>query len=356
MSLPPDEFDPEPPGAPIPPPRFGRPRWPLWLAWIYLFGVGGVALVSRTLAETQWWSTLLIYLPQVFYLTPAPLVLLPVLWSRDRRTLGVFIGTLLLIAGPLMGGTVSLPSFTPADAPRVRVLAYNIQSGKAGYELLQAQIEHYRPDVVIFSEARDWSAETPLQDYLRKQFPNWSTAVGGDVFVASRWPFAEIESLPLGDLRTRDPSLDRMKVRALVDAPFGRFQVVGVHFYTAVYGRTLKKEWRQVPAYMRHTGGIRKEQAKDLLAWTGTMDEPLILAGDFNTPPAGQIYQSLVRSLGDSFAERGRGWGYTFQANRPLLRIDYIFHSRQWDVVRCEVGLEPGSDHRPVFAELALRK
>jgi endonuclease/exonuclease/phosphatase (EEP) superfamily protein YafD len=355
MSIPLDEFDPAH-SPPIPPPRFARPVWPLRVSVLYLVVVVVVALVNRTLAEAQWWSTLLIYLPQVLYLVPAPLVLLTVLWSQDRRALGVFIGTLLLIAGPIMGGHVPLPSLIPADAPRVRVLAYNVQGGKAGFELLQAQIERFRPDVVIFSEARDWGNEQPLQEYLGKQFPNWASISGGDVFIASHWPFAGTESLPLSDLRTRDPSLDREKVRALVDAPFGRFQVVGVHFYTAVYGRTLKKEWKHVPAYMRHTGDIRKAQAKDLLAWTGKMDEPVILAGDFNTPPAGQIYQSLLGSFGDSFAERGLGWGYTFQSNRPLLRIDYIFHSRQWDVVRCEVGLERGSDHRPVFAELALRK
>lgn len=318
--------------------------------------VVSVALVSRALAESQWWSTLLIYLPQVLYLAPAPLVLLPVLWSRDRRALGVFVGTLLLIAGPIMGGHVPFPSFTPADAPRVRVLEYNIQGGRAGVELIQAQVERFQPDVVIFSEARDWGNERPLEEYLGRQFRNWSTTASGDMFIASRWPFVETEALPLSDLKTQDPSLDRKKVRALVEAPFGRFQVVGVHFYTAVYGRTLRKEWNHVPTYMRHTGSIRQDQAKDLRTWTNGMSDPVILAGDFNTPPIGWIYQSLVTQLGDSFAERGLGWGYTFQANRPVLRIDYIFHSRQWDVAKCEVGAQPGSDHRPVFAELAFRK
>jgi len=355
MDLPLPELDPElPPG--VPPPRLTPPVWPLWIASLYLLVVVLVALVSRTLAETRWWSTLLIYLPQVLYFTPAPFVLLPVLWSRDRRTLGVFIATLLLIAGPIMGARVPLPNFAPGQAPRVRVLAYNIQGGKAGFDLLQAQVERYQPDVVVFSEARDWGDERPLQAYLAKQFPNWAATVGGDVYIASRWPFAETEALPLSDFRTRDPSLDREKVRALVDAPFGRFQVVGVHLYTAIYGRTLRKEWKHVPTYMRHTGSVRKDQVRDLLEWTGKMDEPLILAGDFNTPPAGQIYQKLTHSFGDAFAERGLGWGYTFQTDRPLLRIDYIFHSRQWEVIRCEVGTMPGSDHRPVFAELARRK
>lgn len=354
MSFSPEDLDVDtPPGVPL---RPRRPAWPLWLSCSYLLIVLAVGLVSRSLAESQWWSTLLIYLPQVLYLAPAPLVLVPVIWSQDRRALAVFAGTLLLIAGPVMDGHVPLPKFTPASAPRVRVLEYNIQGAKAGFELIRAQIERFQPDVVVFAEARDWGDERPLQAHLKQQFPNWASTVEGDVFIASRWPFRETDAQPLGDLLTRDPSLDRKKVRALVEAPFGRFQVAGVHFYTAVYGRTLKKELKRVPSYMRHTGSIRREQTQDLLEWTRKIEEPLILAGDFNTPPAGQIYQSLINEFGDAFAERGLGWGYTFQSHRPLLRIDYIFHSPQWDVVRCEVGTGRGSDHLPLFAELALRK
>lgn len=353
MPLAPEELDADPPVPP--PPRSLRRAWPLWVACGYLLLVLGVAVVSRAQAEAHWWSTLLIYLPQVLYLAPAPLVLGIVLWSRDRRALGVFTGTLLLIGGPIMGAHVPLPSLTPASAPRVRVLEYNIQSGREGFDRVRAQVARFRPDVVVFSEARDWGDERPLQAFLQELFPNWATTTGGDLFIASRWPIRETEASPISEFRFRDPSLDRKKVRAVVEAPFGRFQVAGVHFYTAVYGRTLREQWRHVPAYMQHTGSIRKAQVRDVLEWTRPIEDPLILAGDFNTPPAGQIYESLAERFGDSFAERGLGWGYTFQSFRPLLRIDYIFHSRHWDVVRCEVGARPGSDHLPVFAELALR-
>jgi vancomycin resistance protein VanJ len=327
----------------------------LRLAILYLGGVCLLSLFARLVAERLWWTTLLVYIPQVAYLAPAGLVLLPVLWSRDARALAVFCATLLFIAGPLMGYNVPMPLLSRGDAPRVRVLAYNIRGALSGIDLIQAEVDRYRPDVAVFAEARGWRDDAELRADLEATFPEWSYADGGDMFIASRWPIEDTESLPLGTYRTGDPSMDRVKLRARVRAPFGDFQVVGVHFRTAVYGRTLLKEWRSVPGYMRHTGRIRREQADDLVDWLKTLEGPVILAGDFNTPPAGSIYRALTRNHGDAFAARGFGWGYTYPSRRPLLRIDYVFHSRDWNAVQCEVGSGAGSDHRPVFAELALR-
>ncbi|MCC2671864.1 MAG: Endonuclease/exonuclease/phosphatase [Armatimonadetes bacterium] len=340
----------------IPPPRFRRSGWAFGLALTYLVAICVISLFSRLVAERLWWTTLLIYVPQVAYLAPVPLVFIVVLWSQDRRALAAFVATVRLIVGPVMGLQVPLPELTQPGEQRVRVLSYNIKGALGGFDRISDQIAAVQPDVVVFSEARGWSDDSVIERQLQEQFRGWDSVIGGDVYIASRWPFVNSESQPLGKYTTHDPSLDRKKVRALVQAPFGRFQVVGVHFRTAVYGRTLIKEIRNVPRYMKHTGAVRREQTDDLIAWTTRMSEPVILAGDFNTPPAGSIYRSLTGPFGDAFAERGSGWGYTFPANRPLLRIDYIYHSRDWRVVRCKVGPEHGSDHRSVFAELALRK
>ena len=346
--------EPRPPTVEAPPPR--RSRWQFVLALTYLVGVLVLTLLSRMVGERLWWTTLLIYLPQAGYLLPAPLVFLLIIWSRDRRALGTFLLTLLLIAGPVMGYRVPLPQLGQPGPHRVKVLSYNIKGALGGFDRISAQVNALNPDVVIFSEARGWSDDSVIERQLREQFAGWDSIIGGDVYIASHWPFVSSESLALGHTITHDPSLDRRKVRALVQAPFGRFQVLGVHLRTAAYGRTLSKELRNAPNYLKHTGQVRRDQVDDLLAWTGKMREPMILAGDFNTPPAGRIYGSLAGVFGDSFAERGSGWGYTFPSDRPMLRIDYIFHSKEWQVVRCVNGPEHGSDHRSIFAELALRE
>jgi len=341
--------------VPPPPPRFARRAWGYRLALAYLIGVCGLCIFARLVGERLWWTTLLIYIPQVAYALPGLVILIPVLLSRDWRALAAFGATLLLIAGPVMGFNVPLPSLASRDAPRVRVLSYNIKGALAGIDLVQAHVARFQPDVVVFTEARGWSDDEALRKDLRDTFPNWDHVEGGDVYIATRWPIVARDAQPLGGEVTHDPSLDRYKVRAEVQSPSGRFNVVGVHFRTAVYGRTLLKELKNAPGYMKHTGEVRDEQARDLLQWLDQIDGPIVLAGDFNTPPAGRIYHAITRKFGDSFAERGTGWGYTYPSGRSMLRIDYVFHSRNWDAVQCLVGDTPGSDHRPVFAELALR-
>lgn len=313
-------------------------------------------LLTRLVAERRWWTTLALYFPQAVYLAPLALTLPPALWTRDARALRVNLAAVLVVAGLMMGYNIPLPQAPPSPGrPRVRVLAYNIYGGLLGTEKVRKQIERYRPDVVVLSEVRGWGRDQELQRGLAQSLPGWSSVQGGDVRVASRWRFARNSAEPLGRMLEANDSVNRYKVHALVDAPFGRFSVLGVHFRTSVHGRTLRKEMDRVPDYMRHTTQVRLEQTRDLLAWAADVREPAIVAGDFNTPPAGAIYQRLTGRFRDSFVESGWGWGFTYPDRSPCLRIDYIFHTSEWQAVDFQVGDRRGSDHLPVFAELVLK-
>jgi vancomycin resistance protein VanJ len=330
--------------------RKQRPRWPLRLALGYLVLVCAIGLLARTLGERLWWTNVLLYLPQMIYLSPAVVTLPAALWKRDGRAVLVTGLAMLVVAWLLMGFNIPVPQpAPPPERPRVRVLAYNIRGALSGWHLIRKQVDTFRPDVVVFSEAAGWNRTRQLQAELKEQFPDWDSVQGGEMYVASRWPILEREAASLGRFSGRE------KVRARVDAPFGRFNVVGVHFYTAMRGRTLRKERRALASYMNHTAAVREQQALDVLEWTARLEEPTILAGDLNTPPAGIIYGRLARRFRDAFAAGGWGWGYTYPAHHPLLRIDYVFYSPHWQATTCQVGAGPGSDHRPVFAELALK-
>ena len=73
------------------------------------------------------------------------------------------------------------------------------------------------------------------------------------------------------------------------------------------------------------------------------------------------IYSTLAGQMGDSFREAGFGLGATWPAFQvvgmnavlpALIRIDYIWHSREFQAVNAEVGPYLGSDHLPVEATL----
>jgi endonuclease/exonuclease/phosphatase (EEP) superfamily protein YafD len=101
----------------------------------------------------------------------------------------------------------------------------------------------------------------------------------------------------------------------------------------------------------------------DLLAERAIRSAPALLVGDFNKTPFSFLYRRLRRQgLEDAFGRAGRGPGFTFPVFGrykriplpPLVRIDYIWTTKGFDVIGCRVGLDGGSDHLPVVADLRL--
>jgi endonuclease/exonuclease/phosphatase (EEP) superfamily protein YafD len=93
---------------------------------------------------------------------------------------------------------------------------------------------------------------------------------------------------------------------------------------------------------------------------------PVLVGGDFNVTPHSQLYLLLSRHLRNAHDEVGSGLGFTFPSSAvrllglvpltPLLRIDHIFVSGHFLALRAGTARDSGgSDHAPVFAELAQR-
>ncbi len=314
-----------------------------------------VAVCSRGIAERWWLTTLLLYIPQLIYGLPLPLLALTAWRRRDRHGGIAVVAGCLLVAGPMMGWeNPQLQAGPVRGAPRVRVLAYNVELLAAGPAPLVRQLHTAQADVVVLEEAG--RSAPRVGNLVRRTFPEWSVTEAGDITVASRWPISAETAIPLGPARVAGARNQRRALAVTVAAPFASFAVLGVHFHTALDGGSFRRHWRRLPAYVEGSAAVRREQAADVAAWVRRARLPAIIAGDFNTPPAGLAY-GVLRGAGlrDAFEERGWGWGYTFPARQPLLRIDYVFHTAAWDALHCRVGATDGSDHRPVLAELALR-
>jgi endonuclease/exonuclease/phosphatase (EEP) superfamily protein YafD len=115
----------------------------------------------------------------------------------------------------------------------------------------------------------------------------------------------------------------------------------------------------------------REREASTIADFASAHPQPLIVLGDFNAGDLSTAYGIVTGTLVDTWREIGWGLGHTFPgADSPdacwstmlgipvpmwLVRIDYIFHSRQWRAVSAEIGPWDGSsDHRPVVAQLVL--
>lgn len=85
--------------------------------------------------------------------------------------------------------------------------------------------------------------------------------------------------------------------------------------------------------------------------------QPLIICGDFNDVPDSRTHRQMKVFLDDSWELAGQGEGFTFPADQPNRRIDYIWISpgKSLVPVKAWVPSSDASDHRPVLVEMKMR-
>lgn len=80
---------------------------------------------------------------------------------------------------------------------------------------------------------------------------------------------------------------------------------------------------------------------------------PMIIAGDFNFMPESEEYKRITEHFYDA-AVLGNNVQFTFDADKPRGRIDYIFLSknRSWKVKEVHTVQSLASDHLPLYAKV----
>lgn len=330
--------------APPPPPEPPRPGCALValtrLSWALLVAVWAA---QELVGERHWATCLLAYMPQHPFLVPPLLLLLPAWRSGVPRLRRGVLLMLWFAAVVMLGFQADAPSLLRPAGERLRVLTFNIGGMKQGPGNLLQVIESADFDLVCLQEV-----DTAAGRMLRQRFRDWQMAVDGEFAILT--PHALIETQghelaggPRGQCQV-----------ATVSVHGATFEVVNVHFMTLAQPRDVRGDPRGTPERLAATIAVREEQVRAVEELAALVPRPLLVVGDFNTPPRGQVYRRLKRLLRDTFAEAGWGLGPTFRVGRPLWRIDYLWHSRGFVARRCWVPAGVASDHRPVAAELVL--
>ncbi len=246
------------------------------------------------------------------------------------------------------------PTLGEERTPRaLRIVTYNVGRRTRLAAELASDIERARPDIICLQEAQvcfplDHAGEDSVARPIARFFPGWHSASAGDVCILSRFPIASNRSFALrGGRRT-------LEVR--LTTPHGPLRVLTTHISTSFAGqapyRGLRAQIREIIPNARQAAGARLEQIGPLdAALDADPTTPLLLCGDFNTPPRGLLYRHLRGRLDDGFARAGSGLGLSFPAKFPLLRIDYIW-TRGVRAQTVQVAPMGASDHRMVVAQV----
>ncbi len=262
---------------------------------------------------------------------------------------------LALVLGLIAGCARPLAS---PNLREIRVLVYNVHAGKdaAGVDNLPRVADLVRQtgaDVVLLQEVDRGtrrSGQVDQPDVLARRtsfavaFGKTLDYDGGEygIAVLSRWPIAQqaLMRLPVEPPQRRAGGSyePRGVQRVIVRAPRGQMALVNTHLDASREDYYRRQEARTVLAVARDAGSL------------------VLVGGDFNSTPDSEV-QTEVRQGGlrDAWLECGRGDGFTYPADTPTKRIDYLYLTGTTTCSRAEVLETTASDHRPLLVTVRLR-
>jgi endonuclease/exonuclease/phosphatase family metal-dependent hydrolase len=263
-----------------------------------------------------------------------------------------------LLLGACLGTTAGCGSDAVATPPgEFRVMTYNIHYGDPDLSKIAAVICSSGADVVGLQEVDvHWSERSAWAD----QAAEVAKACGMEFRYG---PIYDLPPLEAGRpnrqfgvaILTRRPIvswknhlLTRLSTQAqAAPTPMPGFLQV-----------TVDVDGTQVDVFATHLDyrpdpAVRRTQVGEMLAILGDGSRPTVLVGDMNAPPEREELAPLFSKLRDAWAGRADP-GFTYPADAPARRIDYVFLAGPLRALSARVLNTTASDHRPVVAEVAI--
>ena len=225
------------------------------------------------------------------------------------------------------------------------IMSYNIQhcqnyiTKEIDFEKIAAVIKKYDADIVGLNEVRgrgptkDYEAQaqilaelTGYHFYFAKAIDVYGENPYGNALL-SRYPILEAKTVMVPDpVCPREPQGDyetRCLLKAMVDVPGG------------------------LTVCVTHFGLCRDEQENAADTALEQVEESrCVLMGDFNITPEDELLAPLRQKMYDT-GELLAPDSKSYPSDVPEIKIDYMFASRDLQVVSADIPGETESDHRP---------
>lgn len=305
-----------------------------------------VGLAGVLLAAPVFWvgDILTFFLPWIAVAVGLTLIFAALFRLRLVALATVCLG--VVVAVPMISAW-SHPSELTAGTP-LRITTFNTLVGTADPDAMMLFLDQERPDVLVLQEYSG-EMETALAARFRTMFPYRSDLDGGalpTVLVLSRYPI--VDSAVIASEFDRFGHEDQSVVRVAIDADGRAVVVYAVHAPTPRWGA---QSWEARNALL----GVLAERVAGEAA-----GEPVIVAGDFNTPPWSPHFQRMLDDAGVTDTAGRLFPSPTRIIDRGGLRdllgapVDHILVSDGIGWRADQIGPDLGSDHRPVTADLVL--
>jgi len=98
-------------------------------------------------------------------------------------------------------------------------------------------------------------------------------------------------------------------------------------------------------------------ETEQLLKFLENVDGPLIVVADMNDEPVGEAYKLMLTRFSDSWVKsNAKGDGFSYPADKPIKRIDYVFYKGDGlKAKKARIVETLASDHMPVVVDIELK-
>lgn len=228
------------------------------------------------------------------------------------------------------------------------------------------EIEKINPDILCLQEAP--STEYYHQDSINKAFAYLPYKIQSyrtdhmPIAIYSRYPITPVDTIYYKDSYN-------LSLIADIDINGKKIRIINNHLQTTSVNAhrgfimdskmPLKSRLHELKLFlytMKENYCKRRNQVNLISKEIENSPYPVLVCGDFNDIPSSYTYNKIKESLTDSFSMAGCGYQYTFRYLYRLLRIDYIFHSKEFKTINSYSPEYPYSDHNMVVWEGRLRE
>ncbi|MDA0138492.1 endonuclease/exonuclease/phosphatase family protein [Solirubrobacter deserti] len=260
----------------------------------------------------------------------------------------------LVLAGAVALAAAAAPS---AQAASLNVATYNIHhaegvDGTLSIPRIANEIRKTKADVIGLQEVdRHWGARSEFVDQAERLAKRLDMKV---VYA----PNLDLEPLNPGQPRRQYgtailSSYDIVSSRNTLLPRPNNGEQRGLLEAVIKVG---KARVRVANTHLQHNSDVeRTAQVNRILELLEPAEEPTVLLGDLNALPTAPELAPLYTRFDDAWTLGGVGEGFTYPAEAPDRRIDYVFVSPDVDVKKAQVHPTPASDHLPVSAKLQVK-
>ncbi len=314
-------------------------------------------------------------------------IFMMVWWMIRKRWLFLLVTFIVIVVGwPALTATFSF-SGEEGVGPKsektfIRMMTYNVHSFKpfedesikdAKTQMLKL-IEEENPDIICLQEfysrkKGSYDLTDSLKRILNTQHYYFTPSSQNDYEATG---LAIFSKYPIKDKGRISFDIDRRgneSIYADIEVNKKRIRVYNVHLQSISFNKqdyryldqiTTKMDAELLPSKrilsMLNSAFLKRSGQVDIMKkHMATCEIPFLIAGDFNDTPASYAVNQLMTNMNNSFVEKGRGLGRTYNGKFPNFQIDYIATTKDFEIINQRIIKAKLSDHFPVRSDISLK-